>query len=307
MVLRARVVSSLVPVYLATIIGVATVTALAPVLSAPTMVWRLATLALAPVLFVLVYVLVAGGLSRLTLRAMVTGNFPRDLGHPVYGPRRLHALCWTAIYYCTPLYHAVLAIPLLKRMTFRLFGYRGSLNFTLHPDSWIRDLPLLQIQDGAYVSNRATIGTNMCSRRGHVLVAPVHIGRHAMIGHLAMLAPGVVVEDEAEIGVGCAIGLNARVGANTRIAPCTSVNHGVSIGAGCEIGAQCLIGMKAVIHDNISIPAGTVVPPRTVIRTTTDVQAVASCIGMRTHAGTIPALESHVGAACFARSARSRR
>jgi hypothetical protein len=46
-------------------------------------------------------------------------------------------------------------------LAFRLLGHRGSLDFKVDPDTWIRDLPLRDLGPGAYVSNRATLGTNM--------------------------------------------------------------------------------------------------------------------------------------------------
>jgi hypothetical protein len=69
----------------------------------------------------------------------------------------MYGLCWTSLYYCKPVYHFCLCVPWLKALVFRLFGYRGDLNFTVYPDTWIRDLPLLDFGKGAYISNRATL------------------------------------------------------------------------------------------------------------------------------------------------------
>lgn len=117
----------------------------------------LALIAMAPLSFLLV----AGGLSQLHSRKVVEGRFPLDTGDPRYFHRRLYGLCWTSVYYSGPVYYMVLSLPLLRKLVFRLFGYRGNMNFTVYPDTWIRDLPLLDIGEGAYLSNKATIGTNM--------------------------------------------------------------------------------------------------------------------------------------------------
>ena len=276
---RRMIITACVPIYLMLITGTASAVALAPLLLAADAISPLAAGILAPFSFCLTYAMAAALLSRLTLRAMIPGRFPRDLGHPVYGPRRLHALCWTAIYYCPPVYHAVLAIPQLKRVVFRLFGYRGSLDIALYPDTWVRDLPVLDVGDGAYLSNRATIGTNMCLTSGDVLVAPVRIGKRAMVGHMSMLGPGVVLGDDVEVSVGVGIGLNTRIGAGSRIGPCAVVHHGAQIGEGCDIGATSYIGLKAVIADHLVIPPGLVIPARTVLRTQDDVAALAPTRG----------------------------
>jgi carbonic anhydrase/acetyltransferase-like protein (isoleucine patch superfamily) len=229
---------------------------------------------LAPGLFAIAYVLIAGLLSRLTMRAIVPGTFPRDLQHAVYGPRRLYGLCWTSLYYCGPIYHAVLAVPLFRRVTFRLFGYRGSLQFTVYPDTWIRDLPLLSVAEGAYLSNKATIGTNVCLKNGDILVGPVSIGKGAMIGHLSQLGPGCTVDEDAEIGVNAAVGFKAHIGARARIGPHTGIDHGAVVGAECVVGSGANIGKKAVIEDGVTIPAGFIVPPRSKVRSSADVRAL---------------------------------
>ena len=70
-------------------------------------------------------------------------------------------MCWTSLYYCAPAYYLCLSLRPLKALAFRLLGHRGSLDFKVDPDTWIRDLPLRDLGPGAYVSNRATLGTNM--------------------------------------------------------------------------------------------------------------------------------------------------
>ena len=114
--------------------------ALAPLVLASTAGGRIAGLALAAVLYPLAYLLTCGLLSRPFWSAIKPGRFPRSLSHPVYFGRRLYGLCWTAVYY-SPFYWLYLSVPTLKWLTFRLFGYRGQMDFTLYPDTWIRDLP----------------------------------------------------------------------------------------------------------------------------------------------------------------------
>ena len=267
---RAVIVKMLVPVYLSLIAGVPT-TLLAWIIAAAAPLWRGPALVLAIPVCSVAYVTVAGLLARITLRSIVPGKFPRDVGHEVYGPRRLYALCWTAVYYCQPVYHAVLAVPLFKRLTFRLFGYRGSLDFQTYPDTWLRDLPLLSLGPGAYLSNKATISPNMCLRNSKVIVQPVSIGSGTLIGHLTMIAPGVAIGDDSEVGVGAALGLNVRVGSRTLVDAETVVDHEARIGDRCVIGTRSYIGRKAVIMDGVKVPSATVIPARTVIRTQADV------------------------------------
>ena len=86
---------------------------------------RGAFLVVCPALYALGLVLTAGLLSVPFHRAIVPGSFPRDLRLPAYRRRRLYGLCFTSVFYCTPVYWAFLTVPALKWLLFRLFGYRG--------------------------------------------------------------------------------------------------------------------------------------------------------------------------------------
>ena len=269
--MRAPVIRALVPAYLILIFGLPLLALGLVMRAASSAVALAAVLVAGPALYALGVLAVAAMLSRFTRGAIIAGRFPRDLGHPVYGPRRLYALCWTAVFYCGPLYHAVLAIPWLRRATFRAFGYRGALGFTTYPDTWLRDLPLLRIAEGAYLANKATIGTNVCLRSGDIVVGPVDIGAGALVGHLAVIGPGCVLGPEAEIGVGATLGMEVRVGRGARIGPCAGVNHGAVIGDGAEIGAASTVGVRAVIDPGVRIPSQFAVPDRAHVRSADDV------------------------------------
>jgi carbonic anhydrase/acetyltransferase-like protein (isoleucine patch superfamily) len=270
---RAILIQALVPVYLGLMTGVPLATACALVCAVSPIAWRAAALILAPAICLVAYVVIAGLLARLTRSAIVPGRFTRALGHEVYGPRRLYALCWTAVYYCGPLYHAVLAIPALKRLVFRLFGYRGSLDFQAYPDTWLRDLPLLSIGKGAYLSNKATISPNMCLKNGKIIVLPVTIGAGTMIGHLTMIAPGADIGADSEVGVGAAIGVNVCVGAHSLVGPEVVLDHDSVIGERCIIGTRAYIGRRTVIRDGLRVPPGAVIPESLVLSTQNDVDA----------------------------------
>ncbi len=271
---RRRTVQLLLPVYLGLICGVSAGAASAPVLLAHRLFVRLLGAVAAPAVFVVIYVFTAGGLARLTLGSIMAGKFARDLGHFIYGPRRLYAICWTAIYYCSPVYHAVLAVPALKHITFRLFGYRGSTAFTTYPDTWLRDLPLLDIGEGAYLSNRATISPNMCLQNGKILIAPVTIGAGAMVGHGTLVAPGVTVGAQSEIGVAGKIGIGVKIGANARIGHSVTLDHGSVIGSRCDIGTRAYIGRNTVIREELVVPPGAVIPAKLTLRTQEEIAAV---------------------------------
>ncbi len=261
----------LFPVYLSCIFGIPFVASLLPVLSVDQTFWKAILLFTFPVVFSVCFVVIAGLLSKPAQRAIVAGKFPRDLKNPLYALRRLYGLCWTSVFYFTPLYYVMLSVPVLKKTLFRTFGYKGSLNFTVYADTWIRDLPLLHLEEGAYLANKATMGTNMCLGDGSILIDSIHVGKNGLIGHLAMIAPGSQIHEKAEIGVGTAFGIRAVAKENCKISPTVSINHGAVLGKDCDIGFMSYVGVKAVIKDGIRLPPASNIPSGAVINTQEDV------------------------------------
>lgn len=228
-------------------------------------------IAAAPI-FALSFILLAGLLSKIGQKGIVRGIFPRKAFHPVYFLRRVYGGCWTQLFYFKPLYSIALAIPVLKTLTFRLFGYKAeSTNFVVYPDTWIRDLPMLNIGEGAYLSNRATIGTNICLSDGNIMVDHVIIGKNSLIGHLAMIAPTFIGEN-SEIGVGTAMGVRVKIGNKVKIGARCGIGHGVKINEGVNIGSMSQIGMKVLVGENIKIPTSSTIPDGAVILNQEDVE-----------------------------------
>lgn len=234
---------------------------------------RALVLVLAPVLYALGFVTTAGLLSRPFHRAIVPGSFPRDLRLKAYRGRRLYGLCWTAVYYCTPIYWTCLTIPPLKTLLFRLFGYRGQMRFTVYPDTWIRDLPLLDFGEGAYVANRSTLGTNVCLNDGTILVDRISLAKRTMVGHMSMLAPGVVMEEGAETGVAVALGMRVHLEPGVSVGGCCDVSHLTRMEAGSSTGTSVAVGGGCRIGPRVHVPGGTYVPNRTRWKTAEDMRA----------------------------------
>ncbi|EYD75391.1 hypothetical protein Rumeso_03038 [Rubellimicrobium mesophilum DSM 19309] len=260
--LPAWLVQALVPIYLLAIFGLPTAAIGVAFEATRSVIVELLVLVAGPLAYAALFAAVAGGLSRFHVPAIVKGHFPRSIDHPVYGHRRLYGLCWTSLYYFKPVYFLVLSIPALKTMTFRLFGYRGSMDFTVYPDTWIRDLPILDFGPGVYLANRATLGTNMPLSDGTILVSPITLGAGSVLGHLAELGPGVTIAEGSEIGTRSAIGVACRIGRGVSIAPDVSLEHSVRVGDGARIRACARVGLNSVVGPGDIVEFGEVVPQR---------------------------------------------
>lgn len=261
----------LVPVFYMLIYGSAIGAAAAPIIFAPTKLGQLLAAIVAPAFFTVTFVLVAGMLSLTGRAAIVKGTFPRDMKHPVYGPRRLYGACWSAIYYLTPVYFLCLTVPPLKKMLFRLFGYTGSLEFTIYPNTWLRDLPCVLFEKGSHIASRTIIGTNMGMTDGMILVDQVQLGENVTIGRGALIATGCKFYEGVEIGSDARLGIRSTYKKNAKVNSWSLINHGCTIGEKAVIGMHAYIGLKAIVGDGILVPAGANIPAGARLLTQADV------------------------------------
>lgn len=238
--------------------------------------WRLAWAFAGPVVYGAGFLLVAGYLSLFHQKGIVVGRFPRDTGHPIYFHRRLYGLCWTALFYCKPVYALCLAAPWLKWLTFRLFGYRGGMKFTVYPDTWIRDLPLLRFGEGVYISNRVTLGSNIALSNGDIMVDRIEMGDGALVGHLCVLGPGFRMGRGAELGVASEVGIGCSIGDGARVQPTCGLEHGVVVKARAVVGTRSYLGSKAMIGEGIHLAPATLLPRRAAIRSQDDLPRYVS-------------------------------
>lgn len=246
---------ALIPVYHLLIPGGALMLAAMPIVIASAMMGTLAAVLIAPAVFAFSYVTIAGLLSRPHQRSIVPGKFPRSLEHPVYIDRRIYGLCLTAVYYFTPLYAAVLYIGPFRRYFFRLFGYKGELDFTIHPDTWIRDLPLVRFGKGVYVANQATIGTNIVADHGRsIWVDTVQVGDGSVIGSHTLIAPGASIGRNVEIGIRTICGLKVRLHDDVTVGPDAAIGHGAVIGHGATIGRRAEVDLRVRIEPGAAVP-----------------------------------------------------
>jgi len=227
-------------------------------------------IAVAPCVFFFAFPIALGTISLPFQRGIIRGRFPRAPFHPIYFSRRVYGVCWTQVFYFKPLYSAILAIPAIKAIVLRLFGYRGELDFTVYPDTWIRDLPLLKIGKGAYLANRATLGTNLVLTDGTILVDGISIGEASLVGHLCIIGTGASVGSKSEIGLRTSLGVRTKVLDSVDIKPQCAISHGTVVKNGATVGMMSFIGQKCTIEENINVPPGSNIPAGTTLSSQED-------------------------------------
>lgn len=146
------------------------------------------------------------------------------------------------------------------------------MNFTVYPDTWIRDLPMLNIGKGAYLANRATLGTNLVLRGNEIYVDHISVGENSIIGHLVIVGTGVKVGSNVEIGLRSSLGVQAIIEDGANIKPHVVISHKAVVGKNTIVGNCCLIGTGTIVGPNLNLPAGFLCPPKTELKTQEDVE-----------------------------------
>ncbi len=247
------------------------ITGLPFILSGQNRFFQWIAIGLSPIVYTSIYIVLCGSIAKIFSGHILPGTWPREPRFYLYAPRKIYGLCWTAIYYFKPLYWLIVYIPALQKIVFWFFGYRGSTDFTTYPDCWIRDLPMLRIGANAYLSNRATLATNIClpdgTPKGKIMVGKIEIGQNTVIGHLAVVCLDTFIDEHSEIGIGAFVGLGVKIGKKSKVGPRAYINHGVVIEDDVTIGATSYLGTKTRIQSGIKIPYGTMIPSHVVIST----------------------------------------
>lgn len=116
----------------------------------------------------------------------------------------------------------------------------------------------------------------MCLRDGSILVDRITVGDRSLIGHLAMVAPGVKLGNDVEIGVGCALGIRCHLKEGAKLGAGCSLNHGTVIGARTEVTGHSCFGLRAEIGPDLKIPGGAMIPAGTIVLSQADVEKYIS-------------------------------
>lgn len=240
----------------------------------------LAGVAAMPLVFGVSFVAIAGAIARTAKGGIVAGQFPRRPDHPIYALRRVYGAAWTQLYYFRPLYAAVLAVPPLRALAFRMFGYTGSLKIVVYPDSWIRDLPLLDVGRGVYIGNRCVLGTNICLNDGTIVTGKVTLEDDVMIGHLAIVGTFNRIGRGSTIGVRASLGFAVVLGERVEIGPECAVSHRVRIGNDVRVGTRCHIGERASISSGLIVPNGVTIPDGMTVSSQSQIDVLARSVAM---------------------------
>lgn len=192
----------------------------------------------------------------LSVQNIRAGKYLRDDNNPHYQHRLIYTQQLRNFVYNPAILNIIFTDKTLKERFFKLFGYQGNVSFTIYPDCWIRDLPLLDIGENAYLGDGILLGTNRVSlNQKHIRVSPISIGAHTVIDQHCSIGP------DSHIGHRCALGYNTKIGAKVYIGHKTHAEENISIGNCVTIGKESRIGQSTLIGNFCTIEPGADIPP----------------------------------------------
>lgn len=195
------------------------------------------------------------------LRNIKTGRFPRASEYPIYKSRIVYTKELRSYVYNPALMNAILLEEDLKALFFRTFGYKGQLDFTIYPQAWLRDLPLLDFGQGVYLADNIILGTNQVSLDQQLItVGPIKIGARTITDQNVGIGYKTSIGKDCVIGFRSSIGIKCTIFDAVNIGSITTIGHGTQLGKNVVVGNNCSIGDLCIIEDDVKIPFGTSIP-----------------------------------------------
>ena len=189
------------------------------------------------------------------------GSFKRDPDNNDYQDRLVYTRVFRKFAYNPAILNEVFSCPELKESFFRTFGYKGDLEFTIYPNCWLRDLPMLDIGSQTYLADGILLGTNQVSTDQKVLkVGTIKIGERCVFDQDCKVGYNSIIGDDCIIGIQTSIGLKCKMGSNVKIGEATTIRHGVTIGNDVIIGGETQIGNFCIIEDGVVIEEFSTIP-----------------------------------------------
>ena len=189
------------------------------------------------------------------------GNFERNPESKDYNDRLVYTQEFRKFIYNPAVMNVILTHRELKLSFFRTFGYQGSIDFTIYPNCWLRDLPCLDIGKDTYLADGILLGTNQVSTDQKVLrVGKIKIGERCVFDQDCKLGYNSTIRNDCIIGIQTAMGLKTRMGYNVKIGESCRIRHGNRFGDNVILGSECQVGNFCIFEDGVELNEFTQVP-----------------------------------------------
>ncbi len=189
------------------------------------------------------------------------GSFERTKNSPDYQSRVIYTKELRNFVYSPATLNIIFTDPIIKSLFFKTFGYNGQADFTLYPNCWLRDLPLLNFGKDVYLGDGILLGTNQIdSDQNSIRVGKIAIGDRTIFDQKCAIGLNTSIGKDCIIGYHVSIGLKCTIGDDTKVEALTVIGHGTTIGKNVHIQIHSKIGNFVLIEDGLTVPEFSCIP-----------------------------------------------
>lgn len=190
-----------------------------------------------------------------------SGRFDRDANCNDYADRKIYTKYLRMFVYDPSTMNLIWSDHDLKVLFLETFGYKGSVDFTIYPDAWLRDLPLLNIGKGTYLGDGILLGTNQVSPDQKTLqVGQITIGEYCVFNQRCMIGYDTTIGDNSKFGIETGIGIKCKISDDCQLGDRVSVGHFTRVGSNVTLGNHCKVGNFCIIDEGVVVDEYTEIP-----------------------------------------------
>ncbi|OJJ16060.1 hypothetical protein BKI52_35410 [marine bacterium AO1-C] len=180
------------------------------------------------------------------------GKLRRNPEKVVYQQRLIYTKALRDYVYNPAALNIIFSDVKLKLLFFRTFGYKGKTNFTIYPNAWLRDFPMLDIGENVYLGDGILLGTNQVSvNQKFLTVGTISIGANSVFDQRCSVGYNTTIGKNAQIRFSTAIGLKCTLGENVILGEFNVIGHASQIGNNVTLNTHCRIGNFVTIDDEV--------------------------------------------------------
>ncbi len=190
------------------------------------------------------------------------GKMRRDPQNEAYRQRLIYTKALRNYLYNPAILNVIFGDSDLQSLFLRTFGYTNNTQFTIYPNAWLRDFPMLDIGENTYLGDGILLGTNQVSvNQKFITVGKIKIGANSVfdqkcsVGYHTTIGKNVQVRFNTAIGLKCTLGDHVTLGEFNVIGHATHIGHNAILHTYCRVGHFVTIDEGVVVEEFANIPS----------------------------------------------------
>jgi acetyltransferase-like isoleucine patch superfamily enzyme len=211
----------------------------------PHLAQRAGALVAGYVVYLHVFVLVAGGLRRVVQPPLEEGTTPIGLNrmYVAWGIQSVFQGVFTTSIFARQVH----ILFYLRWVYYRMMGMELSLSTLIGTQAVIRQAELIRLGPHTIVGEDSLLVPHLSPDGKSHIQRGIRVGARSVVGGRAAIGPGVTIGDGSVVGIGAVLSLDCKLGDGVRVGPTALLMPGVIVGDGARILPGAVVKEKTVI------------------------------------------------------------